>query len=286
MTTKLVLITGVSLDNIGFGICKKFLAEGYDVIAVYRSSLDDDKKREDFFNALSSKYKIILERANFCDRQSTLDFIERMKSHTFDVIVNCAGTLSFNGNKVKHEFFDLDYDSFNSVLQCNLTAMYAICVGLKDNIVAGGLIVNISSGAAEEGAIATMSYNASKAAIKNLTKSLANNFGGYNGVRVNSVAPGWIPSKMADTRIVDLATTLTPVKSHGTTTDVAEAVFSFIDKPYVSGTNYELDGGLKNNFLMYLVESLDARGVSIDKLAIELKTLIENCRNSLDKKDE
>jgi|GEM_PF-3000185 len=286
MKSKLALVTGVSTNNIGNGIVKKFLIEGYSVVAVYRSSLDDPQRLEDFYKQFTLyKDKIVLKRADLGNKQSILGLIEQLKSYIFDVIVNCAGTLSFNGDKVKHEFYDFDYDSFNMVLQSNLTSMYAISVGLKDNIVKEGLIVNISSGAAEEGALATISYNASKAAIKNITKSLALNFGGYNGVRVNSVAPGWIPSNLADKRIVDIAKELTPVKVFGTPDDVANAVFDFVGKPYVSGENYDLNGGLANNYLMYIIESLDARNIPIDDIAESLKSLIKTARTNLDKRD-
>lgn len=100
-------------------------------------------------------------------------------------------------------------------------------------MVSGGCIVNITSSAAEEGGFATISYNASKAALKNLSKSLANNFGPYNGVRVNCVAPGWIPQSkdVVAGNVVELANKLTPLSTYGTPQDVAQAVINLIENP-------------------------------------------------------
>lgn len=286
---KLALITGIDVSSIARYTCKKILQEGYDVVVTYESKYFPGSQERDMFEHELEGYSVVaFEQADFRNKESINDLIDRLKKYRFDVIVNCPAILATTDEGgLKHEFYHFDYDMFNTVIQYNITAIAAICIGLKDNVVAGGCIVNVTSSAAEEGAFATISYNASKAAVKNLTKSLANNFGGYNGVRVNSVAPGWIPqsSDVVEENIVALATALTPAKDRGKPENVVNAVLSFVNNPFATGSNYEVDGGLTSSYLMYLIESLELRGLPTNDTIRELVKLINGSKDKLGNAD-
>ncbi len=116
--------------------------------------------------------------------------------------------------------------------------MAAICIGLKDHIKSGGVIINVTSSAAQEGAFAAISYSASKAAVNSLTKSLANTLGPSRGVRVNSIAPGWIPpsSDVVEEGVMALANALTPSLVAGRPSDVVAAVHYLIAAPFQNGS--------------------------------------------------
>lgn len=263
---KLALITGYDTNVIARETANLLINEGYNIIAIC-----DNKKNFNF-----SHESIIFMQANLFENESISSLIAELKKYKFNVIVNCHAVLAVKENgDLRHEFFDFNYCSFDSTFKSNVTSIAAICIGLKDSIVENGCIVNVTSSAAEEGAFATISYNASKAAIKNLSMSLANNFGLYNGVRVNCVAPGWIPQskEVVAGNIVDLAKQMTPLSQYGKPTAVAYAILSLIKNPYANNVNYRVDGGITSSYLMYMLESIDLMGC---ETTYKMKILIDN----------
>lgn len=171
-------------------------------------------------------------------------------------------------------------------MNANVAAIAAIVIGLKDNIVENGCIVNVTSSAAFEGAFATISYNASKAAIENLSKSLANNLGPYRNIRVNCVAPGWIPQSesVVEGNIVELANKCTPISQYGKAKDVAKAVLSLIDNEYANETTLKIDGGITSSYMMYLLESADLSGHETKEVMNQLIKLVDSVKSSVKRK--
>lgn len=270
---KKVLVTGVDNSSIAKSICVKFANQGYDVIATY--------EKQSNFDELGIKNCI---KVDFRNSNSVTEFVKSLSDKKFDCIVNCPAILATtNDGDLRDEFIDFNYQNFSEVISYNVCAIAAICIGLKDNIMKEGCIINITSSAANEGAFATISYNASKAAVNNLTMSLANNFGLYNGVRVNSVAPGWIPPSgdVVDDSIVALATAMTPTAQRGRPENVADLVYSIAENPFISGANYEVDGGITSSYLMYMLESIDLRGNDTKKIIYELASKIKDGKKKL-----
>ena len=142
--------------------------EGYYVVAGYEGdSINREKFVED--NGISSESEFV--QINYSSGETVNTFISQVSNREYTAIVNCYATLAETADKgLRHEFFDFDYMEFSRVMNANVTAIAAIVIGLKDNIVENGCIVNVTSSAAFEGAFATISYNASKAAIENLSK--------------------------------------------------------------------------------------------------------------------
>ncbi len=90
---------------------------------------------------------------------------------------------------------------------------FYLLVRLVEQMNEGGSIVNIASTDGLTGSYSSMSYSASKAALINLTKSLAINYGKYQ-VRVNSISPGWINTGMSTESSYE-ATKLAPLGRNG-----------------------------------------------------------------------
>jgi len=116
---------------------------------------------------------------------------------------------------------------------------------LVNNINKGGTIVNISSTDGLVGSYSSVAYSASKAAINNLTKSLAIKLAA-KGIRVNAVAPGWVDTGgamllPASKQAVDL----TPLGRMARPKEIAEAVYFLISKKasFITGTTLVVDGG-------------------------------------------
>jgi 3-oxoacyl-[acyl-carrier protein] reductase len=112
-----------------------------------------------------------------------------------------------------------------------------------------GSIINIDSVASINAAVNNPAYSASKAGLVQLTKVLAKKWG-HAGVRVNTVAPGMIPTKMTVNQSgPDQAAQFSktnPIPRFGRPQDIAGGVL-FLASPlaaYVTGQQLVVDGGL------------------------------------------
>lgn len=273
--TKTALITGVS-RNIGKAICLRFLSEGYHVIGTYNSGTTEA-------NQLAQEHtNLSIVQVDFCDEESTTNFIQQMKAHRFDVIVNNAGTMNLTDDgDIVHEFRTFDLSAFERVMRCNFYAPMRICIELQDHINADGTIVNIASTDGMLATYASLSYSASKAALINISKSLGNNFYPKNRVRVITISPGWI---MADddsgmgsdeNSAGGKAGILSPIGRNGYTTEIAEEVFSLVSSKskLSNGNNYVFDGGFTNYDVIYWEE---ANGISLLRDIGKVKKEIES----------
>lgn len=113
----------------------------------------------------------------------------------------------------------------------------------------GGSIVNISSVAGMEGLFGSMSYGASKWAVRGMTKIAAKELGKH-GVRVNSVHPGYIDTDMLaqgnfDDDQLDKMARRTPVGRIGVPEDIANMVLYLAtdSASFVTGQEFVVDGG-------------------------------------------
>ena len=163
-----------------------------------------------------------------------------------DVLVNNAGI--YNRAPVE----DTTLEEWDRVMDVNSTGVF---LGTKHSIPAmrrsgGGSIVNMSSVAGLVGSRTQTVYNASKGAVRLLTKSTAVQYAAA-GIRANSVHPGVIETDMINEVIrtdEERATrmSLTPIGRFGTAEDVANGVLFLAsdEASYVTGAELVIDGGL------------------------------------------
>ena len=228
---KTALVTGIS-RGIGKSICETLVQEGYFVHGTYRSG---KASAETLKQQLKWVEIYHLDAGNL---DSLNSFITQMQAFQFDAIVNNAAILNYM------PLDQFDFKAWEEHLAVNLTAPLRICLGLKENIKAGGSIVNISSVEAFIGSINTVPYGASKAALNNLTKSLAIGLG-RRGIRVNAIAPSWTETEMG-TQFKEQVISLTPLGRHGQPQDVANAVSLLLSEKasFITGAILVVDGGL------------------------------------------
>jgi len=281
---KTALITGIDNSIIAHSICVSLLKSNYSIIAITEGKYDiTEKKRIEFDITYSDLSPVSFEVIDVYSNENIKNIISKFSNISFDVIINCASILAETSDgKLRDESVNFDYTEFNRVLSYNITSVAAICLGLKDNIKFGGNIINITSSAGQEGAFSTISYNASKSAIDNITKSLANILGVSKGIRVNSIAPGWIPPSddVAAEGVVALANALTPSLSSGKPSDVVAAVHYLIASNFQNGSVLNVDGGIQSSYLPYMLESLQLQGKPIDETIETLISLISSAKSS------
>ena len=165
---------------------------------------------------------------------------------TLDVLVNNAGI--YNRALVE----DTTLEEWERVMSVNSTGVF---LGTKHAVPAmrrsgGGSIVNMSSVAGLVGSRTQTVYNASKGAVRLLTKSTAVQYAA-DGIRANSVHPGVIETDMMKEVVrtdEERATrmSLTPIGRFGTAEDVANGVLFLAsdEASYVTGAELVIDGGL------------------------------------------
>jgi NAD(P)-dependent dehydrogenase (short-subunit alcohol dehydrogenase family) len=161
-----------------------------------------------------------------------------------NVLVNNAGILKWEGLE------DTSLELWNQVINVNQTGVF---LGMKHSIPAmrqsgGGSIINISSIAGLVGMGHATAYQATKGAIRILTKSAAIEYAKEN-IRINSVHPGVIDTKMmtdfVDSNGMAKLAQIAPLQRLGRSEDVAKGVLFLAsdDSDYMTGSELVIDGG-------------------------------------------
>jgi glucose 1-dehydrogenase len=163
-----------------------------------------------------------------------------------DVLVNNAG-VGINGAIV-----DLPFESWERVIRTNLHGPFLTTQQAGRRMIAqgdGGRIINISSVHEEACTLMGSSYNASKAGLRNLTRTAAVELGPH-GITVNDIAPGMILTPMNHIAINDEAYLRNAeaqivMRRAGLPSDIANmALFLASDAAsYCTGSTHFVDGG-------------------------------------------
>jgi gluconate 5-dehydrogenase len=167
-----------------------------------------------------------------------------------DILVNNAGT-SWGAPTVEHPL-----DGWNKVMTLNVTALFVLTqeVGRRCMVPRKtGKVINIASiqgltGSYPEG-MPTLAYNASKGAVVNLTRTLANEWAPL-GINVNAIAPGFFPTKMTaaiSSKLGEGATAeMAPMRKTGGPEDLKGVVALFASDAcaFITGQTLAVDGGL------------------------------------------
>lgn len=163
-----------------------------------------------------------------------------------DVLINCAGV---NSATPYEEISDEDWDR---VIDSNLKAVHWGCqifAPVMSKQAEGGSILNIGSVTAHLPLSRVFAYSASKAAVLNLTKNVAREYG-ERKVRVNSLCPGFFPAeqnrKILDKDRVAKIFAQTPMNRFGEPDELIGAVLLLCSRKagsFITGTEIYVDGG-------------------------------------------
>ena len=245
-STKVALVTGAA-TGIGRSAVLALARAGYDVVLNYASS--EKAARETAADAEKLGAKTLAIRCDVSDETGVRSMVQKIREQfgRLDVLINNAGTTASWKPK---DLETLSLEEWDRVFAVNVRGLFQVtraCVPLLKE--SKGCVVNTASIVGLRPGPQPLPYAASKAAVVNLTKTLAYNLGPE--IRVNAVAPGWMEGdwmkRMLKDRYDDLMgkrARATPLKRVVTADDVAETMMSLVESNrFVTGEVIVIDGG-------------------------------------------
>ncbi|WP_417208586.1 SDR family NAD(P)-dependent oxidoreductase [Antarctobacter sp.] len=238
-----VLLTGAT-GAIGQAIARELASDGARVVLQFRS---DASKAGALAKELG--HGAMALPADLSDPASPTALWQAAEDAAgrIDTLINNAGILT--PSSVDQSLEDW-HRVWHGDLQVNLMAAADLCRAAVRHFLGrgGGRIVNIASRAAQGGYRAeAMSYGATKAALVNLTQSIARGFG-PSGVTAVAIAPGWVKTEMSDAYVREhgaaAALSGIPVGRMATPEEIAELV-AFVLRPSqtsLSGAVLDVNG--------------------------------------------
>jgi 3-oxoacyl-[acyl-carrier protein] reductase len=248
---KSALVTGAS-NGIGRSAALALARAGYDVAINYRSS--DDQARAVAAEAKRLGAKALLCKCDVADDAGIRAMLVAVGAAfgRLDALVNNAGTTTEIPPK---DMDGLSVDEWDRIFAVNVRSIFLVTRAALPLLRKSGApaIVNTASIVGLRPGPQPLPYAASKAAVVNLTKTLALNLGPQ--IRVNAVAPGWMEGDWMKRMLRDEYDDLmgrraraTPLKRVVTADDVAETMLSLIEgNRFVTGEIVVVDGGFASS---------------------------------------
>jgi NAD(P)-dependent dehydrogenase (short-subunit alcohol dehydrogenase family) len=234
---KTALVTG-GRQGIGRAIVDAFVAEGAKVLTCGRGARPADLPGQ-----------VLWATTDVSDTNSVKDLAARV-AHEFgklNILVNNAGV------QIEKTVLETTDDDWENLMGVNAKGVFVACRELIPVMQSGGSIINIGSISGNTADPGLAIYNASKAFVHGLTRSVAVDHGPH--VRCNAISPGWIMTDMAEAAFavakdpeaaqID-ARRRHPVGRFGQPDDIAKLAvwLASDDAAFATGQCYIVDGGV------------------------------------------
>src|SRR5579862_4213103 len=252
LTSQVAIITGTS-RGLGQHFARALAKAGADLILTSR--------KIDTLAEFEREIKSLGRRAASFE----LDVRDHASIQKFNADAECAfGQIHIlvnnAGCNVRKPALDVTWDDWNLILDTNLRGSFFIAQEIARGMVARGYgrIINIGSVTSVAGYAGLGPYGASRGGIKQLTMSLADDWGKY-GITVNCLAPGWFRTDQnkvlyEDQEWVEYLRERIPVKRPGELRDLDGAVVFLASESsrYVTGQTLLVDGGISTGAMRAL----------------------------------
>ena len=230
---KVALVTGAAM-GIGAEVARTFADHGAWVVATdiaafgRRGSLHIDQQRHDVASETSWA--------------EVVDHTMRVYGR-IDVLVNAAGVIGYEA------IDELSLAEWDRIIRIDQTGVF---LGMREVLPSmqrrgAGSIINLSSDWGVVGGVGVTAYNAAKGAVRSMSRNAAVTYA-PDGIRVNSMIPGWIRTPLTDRQPADANHRVigsTPLGRGGEPRDIALGCLYLAsdESEFVTGTDFVVDGG-------------------------------------------
>ena len=234
---KRVLITG-GASGIGAATAARFLQEGSAVCVLDRDAQGRERIQQELPDLAGS---VDADVSDLMQVRAAVEDAARIMGG-LDVVINNAGV------SIRHSFLDITAEEWDKVIAVNLTGVFYVAQTAARHMVRhdGGVILQTASTNGIMGYPLYADYNATKAGVIELTRSMALELAPR--VRVCAVAPGYVLTPMQRAEYTDQmleeVNRKIPLRRHAKPEEVA-ALFAFLasdDAAYMTGHVYTIDG--------------------------------------------
>lgn len=233
---KTIVVTGGS-SGLGLRMVEVLAANGANVVSISRTAVPEG-------SCNASVLSIVADITKASDIERAFDEAESWKG-TVTVLFNNAGVAEIV------RAVDTTRDQLRRILEVNVEGAFFVAQEAAKRMIAkgvGGSIINLSSILADAPIKGSTAYAMSKAAISQMTRSLALEWAPC-GIRVNAMAPGWFPTRLNEDLMDGPARGFlkgkNPMRRLGEPEDIDGAVLMLASdaSSYITGTVITIDGG-------------------------------------------